>query len=725
MKRCLFALLAQVAIGCGIDRDASSKAMDVAAEPAPFRDSVAFDTALSWISRPGRFSCPTSYGNDSYRYVADLIATTGVRHVRERLRWKEVAPTKEKWNPGHYLENAEMLSKRGLRVSGMFHDTAKYARPNRCLPRDPIATFDFCRRLAETFGDRMEMWEFWNEEDIGFTNEAAWEYATQLKAAVLGFRAGGFGGIVAPGAFCREIRGGYDETFLKNDPMKYVDVVNFHTYCSPKQYPEVFRNLRDMFARHGVCDRAVVLTECGTNQEGNSDTDGNQKGLKAHSPDQEKVQEEFIVKSQILTRMEGVWRNYFFVFGAFNERGGKKDWGLIRRDGTVKPAVAAVKRLVDEVGEGNLAGEVEVPGGKVRAFRFDFPGGSSKLVYWKRSEIDDAAKEVRRWVDDPVECAIPLANGETLRLVARRCADYVNLPASVDVVRKPLPAGRVGVADDPTLDRSVVMRIDFDEKGYTLGGNKSHLELKNDAIDATLEVWNLEDAPKTGKVEFLGGGRVSGLPPSLTLPARGKAEVRLRYHVSGDDGTGLLFGGRFEGRRISVLAVPVFSEQKYMKSCDVVECGWRDLKRWVRNTSAKEYSCEWDEQEKAVRFHFKWDGKTNDQWFFPGYLLDLPRESLSKARLITYEARSAQDKVENDYSSARMWVKGKKRSSMSFLNPVPVGTWEVRRQEVGDVIRECDATRIEFGGHPKGHDVTYWIRNVRIFTEKGSGDASK
>ena len=94
------------------------------------------------------------------------------------------------------------------------------------------------------------------------------------------------------------------------------------------------------------------------------------------------------------------------------------------------------------------------------------------------------------------------------------------------------------------------------------------------------------------------------------------------------------------------------------------------------------------------------------------------RESLSRARLVTYEVKSAQDKVENDYASARMWFKGKKRSPMQFRNPVPVGTWETRWQEVGAVVRESDATRMEFGGHPKGHDVTYWIRNVKIYTEK-------
>ena len=723
--RCVCVKATLVALALGFVVSGCGPTASVKSAPAPverFGDSVAFDTALSWISRPGRFTCPPAYGTNSYRYVADLVAKTGVRHVRERLRWRDVAPTKDEWRPGAYLDHAEMLSQRGLKVAGMFHDAAKYARPDRLLPRDPRATFEFCKSLAETFGERMDMWEFWNEEDIGFTDEAAWEYAAQLKAAALGFRAGGFKGIVAPGALCRPMSGDYEVTMLRNRPMDYVDVINYHVYAAPAKYAEILGELRQTFDAYGGKGKAVVLTECGTNQEGDSTQEGVMKGLKAHSPDQEKVQEEFVVKSQILSRMEGVLRNYFFVFGAFNERGGAKDWGLMRRDGTTKPAVAALTRLMDEVGEGTLAGEVTVPGGQVRAFRFDFPSGESKLVYWRRSELDDGAETVKAWKDEPVACTVPLANGEALSLTAHRRAAYVTLPADVAVARKPLPTGAADCADDPAFDRSVVMRIDFDKKAYTLGGNKCRLEMKQDHLAGTLEIWNLSGQAKVGQVVLRGAGRLEGLPGSVTLPAWDKVALKVDYRpLSDGSDMDIVLEGAFEGRRISPLVVPVFSELKYTKSCDVLECAWKDLKRWTRNTSANAgYACAWDEKEQAVRFTFKWDTKASDRWFFPAYALDLPREDLSRAQLVTYEVKSAQDKVENDYRSARMWVKGKTCGSRSMMNPVPVSTWETRWQDLNDVIRRGGAYRFEFGGHPKGREVTYWIRNIRIYNARGA-----
>lgn len=707
------------ALGCVMFGCDSRPPVTSAEADGPFGDSVAFDAALSWVGSPGHFTCPAAWTNDTYGYTLDLIRGTGVRHVRERLRWREVAPTRDAWKPGRYLANAKRAEALGIRLGGMFHDAAKWANPSPLLPQDPVAVYDFCKRLAETFGERMEMWEFWNEEDIGFTKEPVWEYAAMMKAAAHGFRAGGFGGLVAPGALCRSDRNPYDDTLLANDVLNYADVFNFHCYMSPSEYPRIFSELRKLLARHGAGDLAVVLTECGTNQEGNSERESVMKGYKAHSPEQEKIQEEFVVKSQVLTRMEGVMRNYFFVFGAYSERGGTKDWGLIRRDGTVKPAVAAYRRLMEEVGAGTLAGEVAVPGGKIRAFRFDMPTGETKLAYWKRSEIDDSPKEIRQWTDEPAEAALRLADGRDFRLVAHRRADYVTLPASVPVARPPRSVGRVGWQRDDGLDYAVILNAKPDAKDYVLGGNKSRLELKRESLGVTLEVWNLDDCPKTGQVLFEGGGRVEGLPESVTLPARGKVEFRLKYVPTENAGPGLVFVGKFGGRRTSRLTMPVFSESKIRRSCEMQELGWKDLKRWTRNTSGTSFACEWDEREQAVRFRITWPNKAPDRWFFPRFSLDLPSESLARARLLTYEVKSAQDKVENDYRSARMYIGyGKGRSAKSYLCAAPTGDWEPRRQEITDVIREGEPRHFEFGGHPKGNDVTYWIRNIRIYNEK-------
>lgn len=685
-----------------------------------FGDSVAVDAALSWISRPGRFMCPEAYSNDTYRYVADQAKAIGVRHMRERLKWAESMPEPGVWCPGRYLANAEMLRERGISISSTFHDAPEYALPDKKLPRDLAATFAFCKRLAETFGDRMEMWEFWNEEDIGFTNEGAWEFAAAFKAASLGFRAGGFRGIVAPGALCRADRGAYEDTMYRNGVAQYADVMNFHVYSPPSAYGKVLAEMRGFMSGFGIGDRAIVVTECGTNLEGLCDEDGAMPGVKRHSPQQEAVQEEFVVKSQILMRMEGVLRNYFFAFGAFNERNGKKDWGIMRRDGTMKPAASALGRMIDEVGAGTLVGEIETSNGKVRAFRFDMPDGSTKIAYWRRTAIDDGKGEVSRvsmWFDMAERASIRLEDGSEFAVKARRNAQYALLPSSAPVKTQARGIGRIGAHSSPGEDLAVVLRADFDRSGYVLGGNKSTLNLKGDAIGFSLEVWNLDAAAKRGRIVFAGRGKVSGMPQGeIIVPPQDKVALRLEYAPCGEANPEISFLYVSGERKSSPFVVPVFSEAKYRVVCDEVEFSVGDMRRWRKNSSATSQDCEWDEKEGAVKFSMRWDGDKG-RWFFPRYSLDLPRESMDKARLLAFRVKSSQDKVENDYSSARIYFKGKD-GSKQFMCSAPTHDWETKYIEITEAVRRMDVREIEFGGHPKGRQVDFWVRDVRLFREK-------
>jgi hypothetical protein len=329
-----------------------------------------------------------------------------------------------------------------------------------------------------------------------------------FKAAAAVFREGGFRGAIAPGALCQSVRGVYDRTFLLNDAMKYADVFNYHTYLPPVRYKKEMEGIRKLLREFAVADRAIVLTECGTNQEGDSSDDGVMPGIKAHSPDQERLQAEFAVKSQILTRMEGVMRNYFFVFGVFNERKNVKDWGMMRRDGTLKPAGMAIARLLAEVGASELAGEVAVEGEGVRAFRFDFADGRHKLVYWSRSEIDDSAKNPIVWQEHERPARVRLENGKAVELTAHREPAYVELECGVPVVKRPLPVGHSSASAAADEDLSIVMQISFESERYALGGNKSRVELKDDSIKLTLRIWNLDDHAKSGCVRFVGGGEL-------------------------------------------------------------------------------------------------------------------------------------------------------------------------------------------------------------------------
>lgn len=686
-----------------------------------FADAVAFDAALSWVSSPGNFvGCPDSYNGNTYRYVTDLIDATGVKHIRERLKWRETAPEPDSLTLGRYLDNAEYFRQKGIGISDVFHDAPSYTLPKPDLPRDLVALYDYCRQCAETFGPRVEQWEYWNEEDISFAAEGAWEYAAGLKAASLGWRDGGFKGWVTNGAICRDDWDFYNETLFRNDPQPYIDVFNTHFYTGPCSYQRRMKETREFLTRFGIGDMYVVLTECGTRQDGNTLLPSVMEGFARHSSDQENVQREFCIKSQVLSRMEGIRRNYFFIFGAYSEQNGTKDWGLLRRDGTTKPAVDAYAEMLREVGEGTLAGEVAVEGEGVRAFRFDMPHGVTKLMYWTVSNIDlwEAPTEV--WSDEPTKASVRLDDGSQFTLTASRFARYATLPASLPVRREALPTGVVGVPETPDKDSRVILRADFNTDDCRLGAAKSRIELNGDSVRLSLEVWNLDDQPKVGTLHLTASGRLEGLPKDVSLPARGKTVLPLIYYPDGAVDAAITIEGNFGGRYTTAFHVPVFCESadafaKMMASGQSLELGWRDVTRWEKNASS-EQQITWDETEDAIRIDTEWQPGSRgegDRWAFPRLMLQLPEESLTKARLLTFETKSTQDKVENDYSSARVYFVTPDKKTDLLVTP-PGDDYEVRRVEIPASQRE-GALGLEFGGHPLGHRHTMWIRNIRIY----------
>ena len=579
-ERARLATLAVVAPPSLVTRHSSL----VTNEPAQAGSFYAVDSAQSWVSRPGNFSCPWNDG-DSFRTVSDLIALAGLPHVRDRLSWGGVNPNPGVFDYGHYMRNADMLQERGILLSGMFHDAPQWAGRIQKLPSDLNAVYDFCSATAAAFGDRMGDWEFWNEEDIGFAPEPVWDYAAALKAAYLGFKAGRHGLTVLPGALCQQPDAPYARALFDNDAAKFGDVFNYHTYAALVRYPQMFATLRNFMARYGIGERAVWLTECGTNLEGHSRKEGAKKGLMAHSPEQELVLAEFYPKSQIALQMEGVARNYYFVFGAYNEANGAKDWGVLRRDGTVKPSYAAIATMVREVGAARLEGELRVGEG-LRAYLFAQPDGSQTVAFWSVSPVDtatdgpvpatpDFARELRLIVSGPdarhgvlppALRATPLSEGGcttsetppsergvapkgpggvlrasplrlsdmcghvttvaastdgTLSLPATRFPAYVSGLKGLVADVPPHPTGKV-MPYEPAADEdlSVIIRVDLNAEDFEIGNQKTLATLRGDTGRLRVQVWNLCDIAKTGCVE-VAGAKLEGLPETIVLGPRG------------------------------------------------------------------------------------------------------------------------------------------------------------------------------------------------------------
>ena len=739
------------------------------------------DSAQSWVSRKGWFLCPW-YGGDTFRLVSDLIALAGIPHVRDRLSWSEVSKKQGEYDFGHYLYNANLLKERKIGISGMFHDTAAYVKKMQKLPADLKALHAFCRKTAAAFGNRMEDWEFWNEIDVSaYAPEPVWDYAATMKAAYLGFKDGAAAAgypemLVLPGSLCIAARSVYDEGLFANDMAKYSDVFNFHTYAPIAQYPGIFADLRAFMKRVGIPDRAVWMTESGTQQEGRGTKDSVIKGVKAHSPEQELIHAEFYAKSQVAFLMQGVARNYLFVFGTYNEGAGGKDWGMMRRDGTVKPTYSAMSTMIKEVGSARLLGEVSVGEG-LRAYIFEQPNGSQTMMFWSISPVDTAAnvmspkplleKPIKLCVRDGEYDVIDLcgmrsrvqAKNGTLSLSSTRYPAYLSglkgFKADVPALTPGKPTPYRAAADE---DLRVIFRVDLDKRDFGIAGHKSIAELKKDKGRLRVEIWNLDGTAKEGHVE-VSDGTLENLPKHITLPANSCVsydclfvpnEREINHGIHGEENsvgsvssvveiktsntqtlkhsnlqTELALSGVFDGRRTSRLSMPVRLEKKFLDSCVRQPINANDPIRWKKNTSASGCSVVWDEKEKALRFDLSWDKQGVDKWFYPTYTLELPAEDLTEAQFISFEVKSVQDKPENDFACQYLMLVYEDQSKPDLFMPyqAPLSDWEPRRIELSTELKGSSQKRpkvkaIRLGANPKGMKCTFWLRNIQLLKHR-------
>jgi len=705
------------------------------------RDSFyGVDAALSWVCSPEKYAV-NWYGTNSYEACLDLIRLSGVPHVRERLGWTEISRDPGQYRWGRFVANARLAQERGIRVSGMFHNAPAYADVVRRGPRNLAVVYRLCRDAARAFGEAVGDWEFWNEPDIGFYPEPVWDYVSAHKAAYLGFKSAYPDMPVLNGAVCTGKYALYEQALVDNDILKYLNVFNIHTYDALSTYPEHFDRLHRFFEKNGIRDLAVWMTEFGTNLEGPSRGKSLTPGCKAHSYEQELMLAELYAKSAIALQMQGVARSYFFLFGAYNERDGAKDWGIQRRDGSVKPVYSAIAAMTANVGGARLEGRVDVGDG-IRAFAFRQPDGTRSLAFWSVSPCDTARSEGRHVIGRQLEridipFAVEASDGEKtvvdwcgaerrmrpsagrLDLVAGRYVSFVH-GLSERILAQPArkPGTVVTYAPKADEDLSVVCRLEFSTNDFTVVGGKTAVEMERERGRAKVIVWNLSDSAKTGRVE-IAGMRTEGLPPSLVVAPMRSASLDVvlsRPDAAAD--AAMTVSGRFGGKRTSRLFVPVRRKLLVGSGGKSVPLAANAVGAWSRNDSADTSKTSWSPDDQAVQFDCVWNSTEKDRWFYPRYRFKEPKDALRQAVALEFEVKMTSNKMENDVTCAYcMLVDGSGKSVASFPYEPPVAHWEKRRVLLVDDAgkpRLGGVTGLGLGCNPKGTRMTYSLRNLRL-----------
>ena len=686
----------------------------------------ALDSAQSWLARPDANN-PREPANP-YEIVSEVARRSGVQMVRERLHWGEVEEKTGQFNWRQYKTNAELLSQRGIQVLGMYHYAPEWAKGKTGkLPVDLVATYSFAKQAVGTLKGMMTAWEFWNEQDIAFAPEAAWDYAAALKAASLGFKAADPEIPVAIGGFAITPLLPYDDVVMENGAGEYFDIFNFHIYRAICEYPDMLENVRKFMARHGIPDRPVWVTENGCTMEGSGAENSFLPGLKAHSPEQEMLIAEYIPKAMITLQFLGVDRDFLFVLPPYNELGGAKDWGLMRRDFTVKPGYVAFATLTDRLGNAAPEGEVRLgPGLKGRLYRRK--DGTKILVYWSLSELDTDKPKPNLSITGLNERKFSLPLSGTLKGVdlfgTPFTAEASEIPASrypcylegVDTLKADIPFSPRKTALLPErkdgLDKTIVFRTEL-SPDFTLFVGKDCADVKRDSARLKLQVWNCSDREKTGVVS-VSGGKTAGVPAKIVLPPFEKREFELAFTPRLDEEFKgeLRVNGVFGGRAATPLVIP-------LQSLDAMSAAGRkqempqmlDPANWRKNTSGTT-KIDYDETGKSIVFTTHFSAAEKNRWTYPEYALQLPQESLRGALGVEFEVKVSRA---SDVMQMLLMAVPEKGKDV-YLKVAPPGEkFETRFVPFPPSLDPAKIVRLRLGVNSHGEDITVSVRNIRIF----------
>ncbi len=314
----------------------------------------------------------------------DDLVLLGLGWIRFDMAWNDVQPDNStSYNWSNLDRIVAAADTRHIKMLPVLTYTPRWARISgcsssnngKCAPADPALFATFVQVAVKRYATRgISTWEIWNEPNL----EAFWkpapnpvEYATLLKATYGAIKSqepnaivvtGGMGpaatknGDIAPLEFLAEL--------YHDGAGGYFDAVGFHPYSYPampsyvqswnawSQMSDTNPSLRSIMTMNGDAGKQIWLTEYGapTGGPGSIETSSNDRSFTGDPRYvTEGLQAEMLTDAVKLTERYS-WAGPLFWY-SYQDLGTSNNtaenfFGLIRFDGSLKPAYNTLKQLL-------------------------------------------------------------------------------------------------------------------------------------------------------------------------------------------------------------------------------------------------------------------------------------------------------------------------------------------------------------------------------------------
>ncbi|MBS1369899.1 MAG: hypothetical protein HPZ91_08115 [Lentisphaeria bacterium] len=569
-----------------------------ASAPKPELNPFALDIGMSTSFRPE----PVRRGHLSPETAAELAYRAGVTIQRDRSGDGRPFP----WLSGRKAA-AELSRSRGIEPVGMLEGLhfsvlgaavpgepappqRRHADPGDTRYRNPPdlrQVYKHCREYAAELGGSMRYAEYGNEPDC--KTDTVWDMAAATKAGYLGLKAGSPEMTVLSPSFSQGDPE-YVKEFFRNGCGDYFDIFNFHAYRYPADYEAFAGMYLAALDRIGGAGRAVFVTEngdisaAGCPSGGADPADGT---LRRQSPEQERIQAEFAVKSNLRMIALGVTANFLFYLPAY----AGEHYALTRPDGSAKPALTVLANLSRLLGSAEYLGEYGAGTG-MRAMLFALPDKTQVLAVWKAGFMDLYRGRFQSYaLPVPERKAIPFPGRggrfpvsdmygrslpDAVAAGGKLNAELSELPIFITRLSglkpaspAPAPRNRFRAPERPELDKTVVVRM-VPESGLSPSMSGTYALLTAPEARLRLEVYNFDDAEKRGTLTLSGAKLPAGFDLALAPQERRVLYATVRPERGGNGWTRLRVSGSFGGKHISAAEIPAFR-------LDTEESAWRPL----------------------------------------------------------------------------------------------------------------------------------------------------